>query len=262
MAGAAVAAALALVLLARSRHVGGVEDTTEEPVVRQESVERKAKSEREEQPRELLVAWVQFLKGDITEAVNALHNRLNVIAAHASMEERNLTGEQRQLLEQIRMEVGRAAKITAGLLRKVTVKAPDTVPAVVHEYDGSSLGTARILLVEDDDSNRAVIIKLFERLGHDVTAVTNGLEAYEVLRGGEVDCVISDVRLPFAGGRTLFEQVEQNLPHLASRFVFVTGDYTNPESRAFLDQTGQPVVGKPYELDTLLGAVAAILHKR
>jgi CheY-like chemotaxis protein len=218
-------------------------------------------SESEEPPREVLAAWVQFLRGDITEAVNALNNRLNVIGAHASMEEQNLTDEQKHLLEQIRLEVGKAAKITAGLLRKVTAMAPDTAPAVIHEYDGSSLETANILLVEDDDANRAVIRKLFERLGHTVTAVTNGLEAYEVLRAGAVDCVISDVRLPFAGGRTLFEQVEQNLPHLASRFVFVTGDYTNPESRAFLDQTGQPVVGKPYELDTLLGAVAAILHK-
>jgi len=219
-------------------------------------------SESEEPPREVLAAWVQFLRGDITEAVNALNNRLNVIAANASMEERNLTDEQKHLLEQIRTEVGRAAKITAGLLRKVTAMAPDTAPAVIHAYDGSSLGTANILLVEDDDANRAVIRKLFERLGHRVTSVTNGLDAYEVLRAGEVDCVISDVRLPFAGGRTLFEQVEQNLPHLASRFVFVTGDYTNPESREFLDQTGQPVVGKPYELDNLLGAVAAILQKR
>jgi CheY-like chemotaxis protein len=218
-------------------------------------------SEAEELPREVLMAWVQFLRGDITEAVNALNNRLNVIAVHASMEEHNLSDEQRHVLEQIRTEVGRAAKITAGLLRKVTAMAPDSAPAVIHKYDGSSLGTANILLVEDDDANRAVIKKLFERLGQSVTAVTNGLDAYEVLRGGEVDCVISDVRLPFAGGRTLFEQVEQNLPHLASRFVFVTGDYTNPESREFLDQTGQPVVGKPYELDTLLGAVATILHK-
>ncbi len=218
--------------------------------------------EGEEPPRELLAASVQFLRADITEAVNALNNRLNVISAHASMDEHNLTEEQRQLLHEIRVEVGRAAKIAAGLLRRVTTMASDTAPPALHAYDGSSLGTANILLVEDDDANRAVIKKLFDRLGHRVTAVTNGLEAYEVLRGGEVDCIISDVRLPFAGGRTLFEQVEQNLTHLASRFVFVTGDYTNPESREFLDQTGQPVVGKPYELDTLLGAVAVILQKR
>ena len=208
-----------------------------------------------------MAAWVQFLKGDLIEAVNALHNRLNVIVANSAMHAPNLTGEQRNRLEQIKVEIGRATQISAGLLHRISSAAPNTIPAVVHEYDGTTLGPARILLIEHDEANRAVIGKLFERLGVRVTPVSNGLDAYEVLQGGEVDCVISDLRLPFVGGRTLFEQVEQNMPQLASRFVFVTGDYTNPEAREFLDQTGQPVIGKPYELEALLGAVAAILRK-
>ena len=226
------------------------------------SLARPSWIEGEGAPRELMAAWVQFLKADISEAVNALHNRLNVIAANSAIDGPNLTGEQRGKLEQIRVEVGRATQITSGLLHRVSSAAPDAIPAVVHEYDGSDLGSASILLVENDDPNRVVILKLLERLGLSVTGVTNGLQAYDVLEDGEVDCVISDLRLPFVGGRTLFEQVEQNMPHLASRFVFVTGDYTNPESREFLDQTGQPVIGKPYEVEALLGAVATILRKR
>ena len=218
-------------------------------------------TEGDEVPRELMAAWVQFLKGDIAEAVNVLHNRLNVIAANSTIEGPNLTGEQRGKLEQIRVEIGAASQITSGLLHRVSSAAPDTIPQVVHEYDGSDLGPASVLIVEDDDANRVVIMKLLVRLGLNVTGVTNGLQAYDVLKDGEIDCIISDLRLPFVGGRTLFEQVEQNMPHLASRFVFVTGDYTNPESREFLDQTGQPVVGKPYEVEALLGAVAMILRK-
>ena len=217
--------------------------------------------EGDDAPREMMAAWVQFLKGDISETVNVLHNRLNVIAANSAVDGPNLTREQRGNLEQVRVEIDRAIQITAGLLHRVSSAAPDTIPAVVHEYDGSDLGSANVLLVEDDDPNRVVITKLLERLGLSVTGVTNGLQAYDVLKDREVDCVISDLRLPFVGGRTLFEQVEQNMPHLASRFIFVTGDYTNPESREFLDQTGQPVIGKPYEVEALLGAVAMILRK-
>jgi CheY-like chemotaxis protein len=209
-----------------------------------------------------MAAWVQFLKGDIAEAVNVLHNRLNVIAANAAFEGPNLTSEQREQLEQIKVEVGRATQITTGLMHRVSAAAPDTIPAVVYEYDGSDLSGGTVLLVENDDPNRAVITKLLARLGLKVSGVTNGLEAYEVLQNEEVDCVISDLRLPYVGGRTLFEQVEQNMPHVASRFVFVTGDYTNPESREFLDRTGQPAIGKPYEVEALLGAVASILQQR
>jgi len=213
-------------------------------------------------PREFLAAWVQFLKDDITEATNALHNRLNVISARATMVGRNLSDEHREELEQIKLEVALAAKITASLQRRVTAMAPDTAPPVLYEYDGSAMDPTTILLVENDDANRSVITKLFERLGHRVIPVTNGLDAFDQLQSRDIECVVCDLRLPYVGGRTLFEQVEERLPHLAGRFVFVTGDYTNPESRAFLEQSGQPVVAKPYELDALLGAVASILRGR
>ncbi len=212
--------------------------------------------------RELLSAWVQFLRSAIAEAANALHNRLNVIAAVADMDSSNLTKEQQRALSQIKIEVARAAKISNGLMRRVTTMAPNTSPVALYEYDGEGMEPARILIVEDDDANRSVMVRLFQSLGHEVTAVTDGRDAFEELKLRPIDCVISDIRLPYVGGRTLFEQVEERLPHLASKFVFVTGDYTRPESREFLERTGQPFIGKPYELNELLGAVAMTLKRR
>lgn len=214
-------------------------------------------------PHELLVAWVQFLKTDIMEAVNTLHNRLNVIFHTVSeTTSQDLTPETRQAFDRIRSEVDRAAKISSGLLHRVHALAPDTMPPVLFEYDGSKIPSGKILLVEDDKANRSVISKVFERLGQQVTAVSNGFEAFAAMEAAEPDCIISDIRLPYLDGRTLFEQVEHQKPHLASRFVFVTGDYTNPATVKFLQTTGQPYIGKPYELETLLGAVAAILQNR
>jgi CheY-like chemotaxis protein len=147
-------------------------------------------------------------------------------------------------------------------MRRVTAMAPDTMPLALYEYDGEGVEPAHILVVENDEANRSVMVRLFQSLGHDVTAVTDGRDAFDVLERDPIDCVISDMRLPYVGGRTLFEQVEEKLPHIASRFVFVTGDYTRPESREFLERTGQPFVGKPYELNELLGAVAETLKQR
>jgi hypothetical protein len=44
--------------------------------------------------------------------------------------------------------------------------------------------------------------------------------------------------------------------------VFVTGDYTRDATREFLQRTGQPVLGKPYEVEELVAAVARVLAKR
>ncbi len=247
-------AVVALGLVVRSRRrVPAVSDTAVGDDV------GPAQPEGEKAPRELLAAWVAFLKSDLTEAVNALHNRLGVIALAATSDDPRLTTAQKENLERIKSEVARAAKITSGLLRRVNADAPDSMPKIQEEYDVSKLGFARILLVESDDSHRVVLTKLFERLGHRVSAVSYGLEAYEIIRVGDLDCIIADLRLPYAGGRTLFEQIEQSMPQMASRFVFVTGDYTNPQARSFLDGTGQPVIGKPYELVELLGAMAQVM---
>lgn len=211
----------------------------------------------------LLAAWVQFLKADILDAVNVLHNRLNVIAhSAADAMSDDHTSELNQTLNRIRSEGERASKITLGLLRRVDALAPDSMPPVVFEFDSSDFPTGRILLVENDEANRSVITKLLRRLGQEVIGVTNGLEAFEELESRGADCIICDVKMPYLDGRTLFEQVEQKLPNLASRFLFVTGDYTNPGTLSFLELSGQPYVGKPYELEALLGAVAAILRKR
>ncbi|MFQ5703754.1 MAG: response regulator [Gemmatimonadales bacterium] len=212
--------------------------------------------------RELLSAWVQFLRSEIAEAANAMHNRLNVIAAAAEMDQGNLSEPQRHALSQIKVEVTRAAKISRGLMRRVTSMAPDSVPPALYEYEGEPMERARILVVEDDEANRSVMTRLFQSLGHDVIPVSDGRDAFQVLERDSVDCIISDIRLPYMGGRTLFEQVEEQLPQLTRKFIFVTGDYTRPESREFLERTGQPLIGKPYELNSLLGAVAETLKRR
>ncbi len=71
--------------------------------------------EQEEPPRELLSAWVEFLKDDLARAANALNNRLNVIARLAeNLAEVRLTREEKADAQQILSEVQRAAKITQG----------------------------------------------------------------------------------------------------------------------------------------------------
>jgi CheY-like chemotaxis protein len=207
-------------------------------------------------------AWVQFMRDDVAQSVNGLNNRLNAILDAASaIPENSLDREARGQVARIREEVGRAANVTAGLLRRVDAMAPESVPRMVEPFDMPPLRPASILVVEDDGANRSAITRLFQRFGHYVTPCTNGLEALESLKVALPDCVICDVRMPVLGGKSLFEQLETLMPNMAARFVFVTGAYTDSETRTFLEQSGQPVVAKPYEVAELLAAVATVLKK-
>jgi CheY-like chemotaxis protein len=128
----------------------------------------------------------------------------------------------------------------------------------------ASLPKLRILVVDDDQVNRQAMTLLLGREGHDVVAVENGLEAIE--RMGEpdtaFDAVVTDLQMPRLGGRALYEQLVDERPELAHRFVFVTGDQARDETRHFLESCGQPSVTKPYDLSDLINAIGKVTRRR
>lgn len=249
---AAVVLAVVALVLAHRRHRPAHRDDESA------TVETQVPEELAEQ--EVVDAWVQFLKDHVTQAANGLNNRLSAIAGVAqSARDSSLTESQQSDLERIQEEIRSATEITGSLLNRVTSEAPETAPPAWNVLRDAPVRSGRILVVEDDDSNRNVMSRLFRKLGHTVTSVANGYEAHDTLQREKFDCIICDLRMPTLGGKTLYEQMENKDPDAASRFVFVTGDYTRPESYEFLQRSGRPVIGKPYEIDELLAAVATVL---
>ncbi len=127
-----------------------------------------------------------------------------------------------------------------------------------------TLPNLRILVVDDDAVNRQAMRLLLEREGHEVVAVENGLEAIERLgpASDRFDAVVTDLQMPRLGGRALYEQLSEQRPQLAERFVFVTGDRARDETRRFLDECGQPAVMKPYDFNDLITAIGQVAGKK
>lgn len=127
-----------------------------------------------------------------------------------------------------------------------------------------TLPTLRILVVDDDAVNRQAMQLLLEREGHHVVAAENGLEAIERLsaRGETFDAVVTDLQMPRLGGRALYEQLVEDRPQIAQRFVFVTGDRAREDTRRFLEECGQPAVLKPYDLSDLITAIGTVAQKK
>ena len=127
-----------------------------------------------------------------------------------------------------------------------------------------NLPRMRILVVDDDAVNRQAMVLLLEREGHQIVAVENGLEAMERLgdRDNTFDAIVTDLQMPRLGGRAMYEQLVNNRPLIAKRFVFVTGDQARGETRAFLESCGQPSVTKPYDLGDLINAIGTVSRKK
>src|SRR2546425_395457 len=153
---------------------------------------------------------------------------------------------------------GAGAEVVATLPRSVLgAQTPLAAPA-------ESLPRLRILVVDDDAVNRQAMVLLLEREGHQVVAVENGLEAMERLgnRDNTFDAIVTDLQMPRLGGRAMYEQLVNSRPLVAKRFVFVTGDQARGETRAFLENCGQPSVTKPYDLGDLIHAIGTVSRKK
>lgn len=83
----------------------------------------------------------------------------------------------------------------------------------------------RILLAEDDENARSLLVDLLASLGHIVVAeVGNGREAIERARDVVPDVVLLDVHMPDGSGIEAAEQITQALPGVA--VVLFSGDQT------------------------------------
>ena len=127
---------------------------------------------------------------------------------------------------------------------------------------GHTIPAMSILVVEDDPSVLCSHTRLLEHGGFSVFPAVNGIEVFEHLRTANVDAILCDVDMPTLNGTGFFEQLEELQPEMASRVVFVTGHADEPDTRKFLEQTGQPFLGKPTEDDELVTAVRKIVEQR
>ena len=111
---------------------------------------------------------------------------------------------------------------------------------------GNGSGKETILLVEDEDSVRAVASRVLRRSGYTVVEARNGIDALRACeeRGTEVDLIITDIVMPEMGGFELASRVRRARP--GARILFTSG-YTEHAvlRRSFVDP-GEAFLEKPF----------------
>ncbi|XP_065861447.1 two-component response regulator-like APRR9 [Euphorbia lathyris] len=70
----------------------------------------------------------------------------------------------------------------------------------------------RVLLVEADDSTRQIIVALLRKCSYKVAAVSDGLEAWEILKGrpNNIDLILTEVDLPSISGYALLSLIMEH----------------------------------------------------
>jgi two-component system cell cycle response regulator CpdR len=121
---------------------------------------------------------------------------------------------------------------------------------------------AKILIAEDDDDIRSLVVRALSDDGHQLTATADGAAALDEInrRKGGFDLVLSDVKMPVMDGIALALAVGKNHPEIP--IVLMTGYADQRERTRGLDALVHDVIAKPFTLEHIQGAVREALVAR
>lgn len=119
----------------------------------------------------------------------------------------------------------------------------------------------RILLVDDEIEIAQTLADLIEPEGFHIDLASNGMIALEKLRKSAYDAIISDLRMPVLDGPGLHAALAKEMPAYTHKIIYVTGDTLSTHVQAFLNENPVPVIEKPYRLEDIRRAIAALLKE-
>ncbi|MFW5870271.1 MAG: PAS domain S-box protein [Candidatus Sumerlaeota bacterium] len=137
------------------------------------------------------------------------------------------------------------------------------------EYDASRKsvnplprGTCRVLLVEDNASNRDLVVELLRTTPFKVESADNGEIALKKLEQGDWDLVLLDIELPGIDGLEVFRRLRANektkdLPVIAMTAFAMSGD-----KEKFLDMGFNGYLGKPLDIEKMAHSLTQVVRGR
>ena len=129
------------------------------------------------------------------------------------------------------------------------------VSGMIKKSCQNSGSSFRILLVEDDPSNRKVTMLMLQHLGYRADAVANGIEALQAMEHQTYDVVLMDVKMPEMDGLEATRIIRQRWPNDGPRIIAITAYALKGDREKCLEAGMDGYLPKPIWLDDLRMAI-------
>lgn len=114
----------------------------------------------------------------------------------------------------------------------------------------------RILLVDDNATNRKVIGAMLDSVGHQVTLAVQGAEALEKLADDDFDLVLMDVQMPIMDGLAATTHIRTSQhPWATIPIIALTADAMPESKQYYLSHGMNGYITKPINKETLLNEI-------
>ncbi|HKJ68220.1 MAG TPA: ATP-binding protein, partial [bacterium] len=158
----------------------------------------------------------------------------------------------------VQSEVNEGSTVNLGIPR-----APEYAKTEeVSDFIESSLGSGEnILLVDDEESLRNLLCERLRMHGYHIDVAANGEDALRICKetNGDLDLIITDIKMPKIGGISLQKHLKELMPHVPT--VAITGIV----ERHKLEEAGglqfDAILQKPLNISELLETVRRVLEQ-
>jgi len=115
----------------------------------------------------------------------------------------------------------------------------------------NDIGIKCILVIEDEPAICEICMTVLQKEGFSVDAVANSKLAVDKIKEKDYDLILVDIRTPIMNGKELYQNIMDNLPELAERVIFTTGDVMAGNTETFISKSGRPFLPKPFTPEEL-----------
>jgi two-component system cell cycle sensor histidine kinase/response regulator CckA len=164
----------------------------------------------------------------------------------------------------VESEVGKGTTFELYLPQLLESSTEPDVVTTSHTYQ-KPMNNKRVLIVDDEDMLRELLVEQLTEVGYAVYEASNGLEAIEVLKRlcaeqTRIDAVVLDMNMPKMDGAKAFAEIRAIFPKMP--ILIATGYAEDEVVQKVVESGANGVLVKPYDTDMLLAKLNEILKAR
>ncbi|KAA5539461.1 PAS domain S-box protein [Roseiconus nitratireducens] len=144
--------------------------------------------------------------------------------------------------------LGQGSSFTIRLPRLNTSSATTSKPDQLSRRK-RSLRSFRILVVEDTRANRVLLVKLLQRLGHQVLDACDGKDGLEKAAAFSPEIIFSDISMPIMNGYEMARLIRETHPSV--HLVALSGYGQESDRQAAIESGFDSYIVKPVHADAL-----------
>lgn len=150
--------------------------------------------------------------------------------------------------------IAKIEKITKARMASQDVVSLDSFREMKNKMDPKT-----ILVIEDDETMRAAMKKIFEADNYVVKLAADSSELSAILEELTPDLILMDVGLPWLNGFELAQMLKEHHDLKKIPLVFVSGKTGDEDVKKAFEVGADDYIKKPFEIEKLKKTVQALL---